>query len=347
MYNVIVHHLQEQARVNPDKPYIYYGDQEITFGDLEASSNQMAHFLLEKGISKGDRVIIHISNRPEFLIAFFGILKAGGVAVPTMISYAADELRYAVTNSEAKGIVTEDSYRPLVAEIRPDCESIQWVVTCDQQGEEAWITLPSIQAQYPPKGPAIKLAGKDLAVFFYTSGTTARPKAVMFCHENLVYAAEVTAKHFYLTPSDRSFCFHSLFHQSGLFIGTLPPLMLGGSVVLLPAFPSTEFWRQVARYQPTYTALTGSMLRLLLLQPPCPEEQGHTLRVAGIAPITSMEDVFTFEERFHIRLLPAYLLMETFSLATMSPLFGERYLKTDMPGFPIGIPTLVVSPINS
>lgn len=174
-----LHHLLERnARKYPDDPAVRHPatDVTLTWRELNASANALAHFLTQNGVRKGDKVSILIPNQPEFIAAFFAILKAGAVAVPINVRLTPAEINYILGNSESRAIIFEESLRT-AAEQALTPETGLTLSTKD---------FASLKERCGTEDPCLPATVYDLAEIIYTSGTTGKPKGVMLTH-NAVY----------------------------------------------------------------------------------------------------------------------------------------------------------------
>jgi len=193
--------LRSSARQWPWRNAIIFGGMELTYAELDDLSDRFAAALAAMGVSKGDRVAIHLPNCPQFAIAFFGLLKAGAVFVPVSpllserefafqlsdsgaetyvgLDLLFDMPRQALTNTGVKNVILvslADCFPPLSAPVKP----LQ-----KQPLPEGVTDFTALLAQYPPEAPEVEFDVKeDLAYIGYTGGTTGTPKGVMITHYN-------------------------------------------------------------------------------------------------------------------------------------------------------------------
>lgn len=220
------------------------------------------------GLCPGDRVLIHLENCPEFLIAWLGCAWAGVVAVTSNTKLSLEELTYIATHSKVVGAVTQPGLVPIVEEAT---------------GDDCWIAVTETDAGAcvapPDKSPrvhsfsAICGDASDLparpydptAPFAvqYTSGTTARPKAVLWTHANALWGGEMSAAHEDLGSEDVHLVHLPLFHTNAQVYSVLASLWAGGTVVLQPKFSASRFWSVSLRHRCTWTSLVPFCIRAL------------------------------------------------------------------------------------
>jgi long-chain acyl-CoA synthetase len=197
-----------------------------TFRDVKLGADAAAARLAELGIAKGDRVVIAAQSRPEWAIAYFGIVRAGATAVP--IDPALDARGWAtiLAESEARAIVWDESVpaRDEVASSHPSLLSL------DLASLTA-LPLPAQAGELPLSPPAVTIEPDDVASLLYTSGTTSRPKGVMLTHANFTSLVAALAPIFPLARGDAALSVLPLHHTFEFTCGLLLPLSRGARVV--------------------------------------------------------------------------------------------------------------------
>ncbi|CAN5223814.1 ATP-dependent acyl-CoA ligase [soil metagenome] len=230
----------------------------------------MAHGLRLRGIRPGERVLLHLDNCPEFLIAWCACALAGAIAVTTNTRSADDELCYFIDQSEPVAAVTQPRHYEQLGRCGP---RLHWVaVTADDAGtppdaatapspDEAFARL--LQAS-PASGPLADIGSATPMAIQYTSGTTSRPKAVLWTHANALWGARICATHEGLTAADVHCCMLPLFHTNALSYSMLATLWAGGTLVLQPRFSASRFWDIARRNDCTWSCITAFCWRALL-----------------------------------------------------------------------------------
>jgi len=199
--------LRDNAEKNPKKVAINYYGREIGFKELDDLSDRFAAALNDSGLKKGDRVSLYLENCPQFVVAYFGTLKAGGVVVAANPMFKADELLYELENAGAKIIVALDHLYPQVETVRKKIQLSRVIVTSYWDFLPENPGLPIHPSMQPPKAifprtldfldllekyepeplrPEINMED-DLALLQYTSGTTGLPKGAMITHHSLLF----------------------------------------------------------------------------------------------------------------------------------------------------------------
>lgn len=208
------------------------GRREITWLDFDKKANRFANLLLSRGIRKGDKVAILLMNCLEWLPIYFGILKAGAIAVPLNYRYTADEIKYCLELSEADILVFGSEFIGRVEEI---CDHIPRVKHLFYVGE----ACPTFAESYDylvkfmrSIAPEVTLTDDDYAAIYFSSGTTGFPKAILHKHRSLVHSAKVEQAHHGQTKKDVFLCIPPLYH-TGAKMHWFGSLISGGTAVLL------------------------------------------------------------------------------------------------------------------
>ncbi len=208
------------------------GRREITWLDFDKKANRFANLLLSRGIRKGDKVAILLMNCLEWLPIYFGILKAGAIAVPLNYRYTADEIKYCLELSEADILVFGSEFIGRVEEI---CDHIPRVKHLFYVGE----ACPTFAESYDylvkfmrSIAPEVTLTDDDYAAIYFSSGTTGFPKAILHKHRSLVHSAKVEQAHHGQTKKDIFLCIPPLYH-TGAKMHWFGSLISGGTAVLL------------------------------------------------------------------------------------------------------------------
>ena len=232
----------DNVRERAGRCFVRFGGREFTYGGIGAQVERLAAALAAAGVARGDRVAIAIGNRPAFLVAFFGVLRAGATAVPLNILYKADEYRYALEHAGCAAVLTEPALAPRVGEaLAQITRSVACFVAAT--AEEGAFTTEAVASHEPARpGTQTAPALEDLAGVFYTSGTTARPKGVMISHGNMIYSAETTLQSLRLGRDDVPLLAFPLFHVNSLFYGVFPAVVTGGTIGLLEGFSVSRYW---------------------------------------------------------------------------------------------------------
>lgn len=305
---------------------------EYTYGDFDSWVDRIAGGLLNRGIKMGDRVVVHMNNRPEFLAALLAVTRIGAIVVPTIASYTGDELRYVVDHADAAAIVCDPDRAEVAERSLADSSSLRLWIHSGETTEGPWTPLATLNE--PLGERAIQLDPSAPAVIAYSSGTTARPKGVVLSHQTMLCAAEANAQHQRMRPDDRSMCVLPLFHGNAMFISAMACLSTGSCLVLAEKFVAERYWSQVRTYGATIGNLVAAALRAVLAQEPRESDPIHALRFMLTGMPLTEEEVATFERRFNVPLVHLWGMTENAATGTRSPLYWPRRPRS------IGLPML-------
>ena len=297
--------------------------------------NRTANGLLQLGVKKGDKVNVHMTNRPEFLFIWFATAKIGAVMVPTNPLSPPDELSYPVRHSESVVSVTQPDLLPAVEAIRGSCPDLHHVFLCSSDDGPAGVVLYSTLIESQPIELAeVALDPTDEAAILYTSGTTSRPKGVLVTHANYIYVGEVVSKLMRLGPDDRSLVPLPLFHANAQYYSFMPALTVGASAALTPRFSASRYIKQAIRHRCTVSSLFAAPIRMVLAQPEDPSDAGNRLRLVIFAQNVTESQLDEWHRRFGAPLLQIYGMTETMGQPLANPL---DYTRDNMT---MGMPTL-------
>lgn len=231
------------------------GGRTLSYPDLREGARSVARRLVGLGVEPGDRVALLLSNRLEFLFAYFGALLAGAVAVPINTRFSRRELGAVLSHCGAKAAVAEESFRrvPLrsrLLELQRELPGLRHVLpaeTLESAGKG------SGNAPLPGRRP------DDPAVLIYTSGTTGRPKGCLHAHRSFVNSARVTAESKGLGPSDRVLASVPFFNVFGSLNCILESAWAGARIVVQRAFDAGDALEWIERERVTVFLGTPTM----------------------------------------------------------------------------------------
>jgi crotonobetaine/carnitine-CoA ligase len=264
--------LKAQAALRRDHPFIVWQPfdapaQAWTYGAFVARIERFAAGLHARGVRAGDRVLVHLDNCPESILAWFGCAWMGAVAVTTNAKSSADELAYYASHSRAVAGITQPRFASLVAGA---CRDLRWLAVTDtDNGDDPGAQRPEPDARFDriDADPSIlpARAHDPLAAFSvqYTSGTTSRPKGVLWTHANALWGARVNAVHEGLHAADVHLVALPLFHTNAQAYSVLATLWAGGTAVVLPRFSASRFWPVSLAHRCTWFSMVPFCARAL------------------------------------------------------------------------------------
>lgn len=315
--------LRRQAERFPNKVFLFFKEQEVTYRQLDERTERIAENLARFKIRPGERVALFLPNIPEFLFAFFGALKLGAVAVPINTQLKGEEAAYILQNSESRVLITTRTLYLVIAPKRSELPMLEQIFLVGERGGEGKV----FSSLYVAGGSPLQtdLQPNDPAALIYTSGTTGLPKGVILTHRNYLFDVAQFVQPTQMTEQDRFLCILPLFHVNGQVVTTLGPLFAGGSMVLMERFSPKDFFITLERFRTTAFSGVPTIYAILLHAEEAKEHDLSSLRfcVCGAAPMPV--DLFQkFEERFHAFILEGYGLSEGTCVSSVNPLGGRR-----------------------
>lgn len=312
--------LNQQARRRAEQIFLIWEPfeserQEWTYSEFSEATKRLASGISKRGIGAGDFVLIHMENCPEYLLTWFACARLGAIAVTTNTRSAADELRYYADFSGVKAAITQPKFAKFIKE---NCSNIEWMAVTDMDTESsapqvindglAFSSLFSddelVERTPDPTSPLCVM---------YTSGTTSRPKGVVWTHANGLWAGKSGAYIEELTPSDVHHVLLPLFHMNALSASILPSLWVGASVVLQPKFSASRYWDVALRNKCTWGSMVPFVVRALMKQ----EVPEHYFKVwaPGVNGV--------FDKFFNVRCVGWWGMTETVSVGIVGSIYHD------------------------
>jgi long-chain acyl-CoA synthetase len=330
---------------------IFFGAK-LTYGQVNDQANRLARALQGLGVRPGDRVAITLPNCPQFMVALFGVLKAGAVAVPLNPAYMARDLHGQFSEAGAETVVALNTIASRVREAMAGTPVRRLIVTQMQEYLSPLMSL-MLGVKERAEGSAVELQGEgtyrfadliknnpaspthaqtgpdDPALRLNTGGTTGTPRATTLTHHNLVANACQMNSWMWDTRPEKHDVFLGvmpLSHSYGLTLAMNLAIACAGSIVLLPRFTMKELLRAIARFKPTVFPGVPALYSAIAHHPLAAHYDLRSLRVciSGTAPLP-LEVMEAFEGRTGARLVESYGLTETTAVTHCNPIYGERH----------------------
>ncbi|MFW6773888.1 AMP-binding protein [Nocardioides sp. CPCC 205120] len=251
------------AHRTPDRVFLrwapFEGDPRTwTRREFATDVDRVARSLAARGVRPGDHFALVLPNAPTFLVAWTALVSLGAVAVCLNPRLSTDELAYALGHCEAVGVLTTPDRAEDVATAAPSARLVVDGARCGPGAETFEALLRDDAPAYPRGADAAAPASIQ-----YTSGTTARPKAVVWTQASCLWAGQVGAAHQGLGPGDVNLVHLPLFHTNALSYSFLSSLASGGELVLQPRFSASRFWPTAVRHGATWSSVVSFCLRAL------------------------------------------------------------------------------------
>src|SRR5215467_1716982 len=327
--------LTETALTTPDAPVCRFGGTTTSYCELDEQSGRLAAGLQAAGLAPGQVVAVQLPNLPQFLIAYFGALKAGLVVLPLNPLLMAPEIEYHLTDSSAALLV---GFEGLHAEAAKACEVTGtpfYLVSMTQdplpEGAHSVLELFSMDPLEEPGGDVTARDADDTAVLIYTSGTTGKPKGAELTHFQMYMNCTVAGELFGARRDDVTLAVLPFFHVFGLSSVVNVSVRYGGCLSVVPRFEPKAVLDALERDRCTVLPGVPTMLHALAQQDITGRDMS-ALRVAVSGGASLPEDVMrTFEGKYGVTVLEGYGMSETASTCSFNRGDDRRPLSIGKP----------------
>jgi long-chain acyl-CoA synthetase len=213
----------------------------------------------------GDRLLLAMGNRSEFIEAFFGAMRAGLIPIPLNIKLGADTIGFILDDAGCRAAIVEPACHPQITQIIEDKGlDVRIALSPSPTG---WIDYETVLADTPkPPFQPPEIAPDQTAFLPYTSGSTGRPKGVLLSHAGMLWAIHLSQKYWPCDPGDRTLVAGPLYHKNAMRVSIKPKLFVGASAVILPRFEPRMFLRALAEHGCTDTGGVPAMYRMMLAE---------------------------------------------------------------------------------
>ncbi len=260
-FGVLAHH----SRRSPAKPICIFGDDVITYEQMETGAVSLAAGLHQRGVGAGGVVGLLSYNCPEFLETIFAANYLGATAMPINWRLAAPEVRYILEHSAASALVCEESLLGLADEATKGIEAKVLRSTVSDPAPPGWISLSDLRVS--ETAPRATCAGDDLHRLMYTSGTTGRPKGVMITHANLAWKNMAHIIEFGITDEDVGLACGPLYHVGALDLTTTTLIAAGATSVIHRTFDAADVVDEIERSRVSTVWLAPAMVNAIMARP--------------------------------------------------------------------------------
>ncbi len=266
---------QERAARYGDRVFLRFGDQQLTYGEANATANRYAAVLAARGVGQGDVVAIMLRNSPNAVLAMLAAVKCGAVAGMLNYHQRGEVLAHSLGLLDAKVLIAETDLVSAISE-------------CGGSGTSEVLTVEDLErfaVSAPATNPASASAvqARDTAFYIFTSGTTGFPKASVMTHLRWLKAlAAFGGLGLRLKSSDTLYSCLPLYHNNALTVAVSSVINSGATLALGKSFSASKFWDEVIDSQATAFIYIGEICRYLLNQPTKPTDRAHKVRlIAG------------------------------------------------------------------
>jgi len=337
----LTYFLDEAAAKFPENLAVIFQEERITYRHLAQKARDLAAALLQIGLGPGERVAIMLPNCPQYIAAYYAILKIGGIVVNVNPMYVERELEFQLKDAGVANIIAGQDFYPRLAAVQEKV-GLQRIILTDFH-DASLANLPSSPPIDKQTGtfalrelwtageklslPQIKVAAEDVALLQYTGGTTGLSKGAMLTHFNLVANVQqcVSWNPEIQMGKERMLAVLPFFHVYGMTVAMNEAIYLGATIILLPRFQVDDTLEAINRYRPTRFPGVPTMYIALLNHPRLKEYDISSIKVCscGSAPMP-VEALKRFEELTNGKISEGYGLTEASPVTHGNPFFGKR-----------------------
>jgi long-chain acyl-CoA synthetase len=352
--------LAEMAGKHPDHPAMIFKDHMISYGEFNQSVDRFCAALQGLGVQKGDRVAIHLPNCPQFPIAYYAILRAGGITVPCNPIYTAREIKHQINDSGARVIVTLSATYPLIQGLRADTPLEHVIIAqiktyfppllrllftllrekkmghkVDISGEASTYWFSDVLSKAPARPRAVEISLDDRAVIMYTGGTTGVSKGAQLTHKNILTNAFMAVQWTNGAEArDSTLTALPLFHSYAMTMCMNSSVAAAGAMILVPdPRDLDDVLKTIHKHHPTYYPGVPAMYVAIINHPEAHKYNLRSIKAccSGAAPLP-VEVQQRFQELTGARLVEGFGLSEASPVTHGNPAYGESRIGT------IGLP---------
>lgn len=265
--------LASRVALYGDKPFMVWEPFEgspatYSYAQFGAAVELLAGALHSRGVQIGDRILVHLDNSPEFVISWFACARLGAVAVSTNTRCVARDMEYFAEHAGVVGAITSPGFAGLVRDAAP---MIRFLILSSTDAGKPSSAPDGIEYEGFDDVMAEGLAAPDRSIdplvdlgIQFTSGTTSRPKAVLWTHANVIWGMQMNCAHMRLTSADTTQVFLPLFHTNAQSYSMLSTLWSGGTMVVQPRFSASRFWDVALRNSVTWVSTIPFCVKAIL-----------------------------------------------------------------------------------
>ncbi len=308
--------VRAHARETPDVAAFNYGDETISFADLEQGARRAANGLKSLGVKAGERISFIGKNHPLYFEVLLGAAKIGAVMTPVNWRLAGPEVSYILDNCEARVVFVGEGFGEVIDRVRAENKRIETVIAIDAP-DEAPIDYRTWRDGFPADDSDLKLTADDDLLQLYTSGTTGRPKGAVMTHGSILSSRDSTGEAEELRPwqepveGDATLLAMPCFHISGTGTG-LGTMVAGTTSIVLPEYDPTKALDLIENYNISKIFMVPAAIQIMLNHPRVSEVDFSRLKIItyGASPIP-LELMKAAMDRFGCGFVQMYGMTET------------------------------------
>lgn len=303
--------LEERAAQIPDKTFLLYENERYTYSEMDQNANKVANLIKAFGGGKGVGIGIFMKNSPRYLDIFFGVQKIGMYIVPLNPELKGDGLQYVIDHSDVQFLMVDGELFEAFEAVKKELPKLKHIFVNDCEPDSKDIKVPfgtkrlSAAKDYPVTHPGIGYNPEDMCLIMYTSGTTGRAKGVVYRYGRSSVKKLSILSGLFVKPDDVYYTAMQLCHGNAMFLTVTFSLAGRGTIALARKFSASRFWEDIRRHNVTIFNVIGSMVPILMKQPPNPLDAQNNVRVvlSAACPADMWE---AFEKRFGVTIYEGY-----------------------------------------
>lgn len=303
--------LDRRAQEAPDTPFLHYKEQKYSLRDINESVNRLGNYLLAQGVKPGDRVAVMLPNHPDHILTLFALAKLKVVRIPVNIHLKGAALKHVFESLRPVALIADAAYLTSLEDV-----SVSLPLTIWRSNTGASLAFESY-TQFGADSPGIEICPDDILALTPSSGTTGAPKGVLKSDRTLRAGPQAILRLTQPDPGDVFLLWESLHHGAGVAV-VISALIGGTTLAMLERFSASRFWEDAKRHGATHIHYLGTVVPMLLKQPPKPSDRAHSVKIAwgGGCPPHLWDD---FSERFGVEMREGYGLSEMITFVTVNP----------------------------
>lgn len=329
-FNSLAEMVVSRAAEIPDKPFVLFYDQVVTYRQVNERANRVANFLKSKGVKKGDFVSFLVLNSPEDFYIMFGIQKLGAISGAINFMLQGPEIAYLLDDAKPKIVFVGSEFmnafaagyeqavhKPIVVEVFTGVE---------HTFKQAETTFSDILQNYPEDEAFVPQKPEDPFLLLYSSGTTGRPKGILLKNAGELAMCKGLVGANYMKEGDVFFMVLPFFHVNPICVWTYPLIFAGQTICLRKGPSPNDFWEPILEYSVTIVMGVPALYAwVLLVVDPKIDHSRLKLKYAfsGAAPMP-VDLINTFKDKFNVEIIEGFGLSEAHGISTANPPLGKR-----------------------
>ncbi|MFA7467546.1 MAG: long-chain-fatty-acid--CoA ligase [Desulfotomaculaceae bacterium] len=328
--------LAEIARVSPGQEAIVFQNRRMTYAQLDTRVSQLANGLLQLGLKSGDRILLTLGNCPEFVIAYYAVIRMKGVVVPVSPKYTINEIGVIIKDCQPGLVITCPELQQTFIKLKESIDIPQGVIvnSCNLESE-TFLTFEQVCSKGAYAFPGTKYNREDLAVIMYTASSAGKPKGAMLTNFNMYSNALTYSQLCSMSPSDRALLTAPAYHIGAQTCIMNNAIVAGATLVIQEGWRGAEeLLRIIQEEKVTFFFGTPTMYKFIVDCPNLEKYDGSSLRIAFTAAARMPADLYDeFRNKMNLHLTEGYGLVETSPAVTTN--FIEKSGKQGSIGIPI------------